>query len=68
MCDLRVKMTFTFSAVSISAPIFITVYVLNDRELPKDKLILVPLKGLCIGGGGLNMGATTKGYVLFMKK
>ena len=68
MKGLRVKMTFIFSAVGTSAPIFITVYGLNEREMPHDKSIIVPLKGLCIGGGGVNMSGTTIGHVLFMRK
>ena len=68
MKGLRVKMTFTFSAVGTSAPIFITAYGLNEREMPHDKSIIVPLKGLCIGGGGVNMSGTTIGHVLFMRK
>ena len=67
MKGLRVKTTFTFSAVGMSAPIFITVYGLNEREIPSDKCILVPLKGLCIGGG-VNIDAKMSGYVLFMRK
>jgi len=37
MKGLRVKMTFTFSVVGVSALIFITVYGLNEREMPEDK-------------------------------
>ena len=47
------------------AQFFIIVY---GREISNDKCILVPLKGLCIGGGGVNMNATMSGYVLFMHK
>ena len=38
-------------------------YSLNDRDMANDKSILVPLKGLCIGGGYINMSGTTDGYV-----
>ena len=68
MKGLCVKIIFTFSAVGVSAPIFIAVYGLNKRETPKDKCILVPLKGLYIGGGGVNMNTAMDGYVLFMQR
>ena len=37
MNGLRLKMTFTFSAIGKVAPIFITISGLNDDELPKAK-------------------------------
>lgn len=39
MQGLRVKMTFTFSAVGVFAPIFINIYGLNEHEMPLDKSI-----------------------------
>jgi len=38
-------MTYTFSAIGTAAPIFITVYGMNEREMPEDKCSLVPLQG-----------------------
>ena len=36
MMGMRVKLTYTFSAAGVIAPIFITVTGLSERELPKD--------------------------------
>lgn len=61
MCGLRVKMTFSISAAGTCAPLFITVYGLNEREMPNSKCLLAPLRGMCIGGGGVNIGSNKKG-------
>ena len=52
MCGLRVKITYTFSDTVTMAPIFISVLGLTERELPKDTIVLIKIKGLCVGGGG----------------
>ena len=67
MCGLRVKITYTFSAAGTMAPIFISVLGLNDRELPNDDCISMKIEGLCVGGGGINVGSKQCGTLLFMK-
>ena len=55
MKGMRVKLTFTFSGAGTSAPLFITVTSMSEKELPLDKSLLVEVKGLYIGGGGINV-------------
>ena len=57
MCGLRVKVTYTFSAAGTMATIFISVIGLTERDLPKDPILLIKIKGLCVGGGGVNVRA-----------
>ena len=51
MNGMRVKLTFTISAIGTCAPIFISVCGLTPKELPKEACIIVQVEGLCIGGG-----------------
>ena len=67
MCGLRVKITYTFSAAGTMAPIFIYVLGLNDHTLPNDDCISMKIKGLCVGGGGINVSSKQCGTLLFMK-
>ena len=68
MKGMRVKLTFSFTALGVSAPMFITVTGLDESELPLDTSLLVKVKGLSIGGGGVNMENESVGYLLFMRK
>ena len=53
MCGTRVKLTYSFSASGTSAPIFITVTGLTNREIPGDEnYIILSIEGLCVGVGG----------------
>jgi len=68
---LRVKLTHTFTATGMSAPVFVSVCSLSERELsvkdcPSGVLIL-DLAGLCIGGCGVNVGSTLKGCIIFVR-
>jgi len=68
MCGMRVKLTFTFSAVGTCFPLVVTVTGLTDRELPNgEDFVHVEVPGLCIGGGGVNVENQGIGHVLFMK-
>ena len=58
MKGVRVKLTFTFSAVGTCAPLFILVSGLSEREMPTEDCIALLIKSLSIGGGGLNVGNT----------
>ena len=57
MCGLRVKITYTFSASGTMAPIFISVLGITERDLTREPIFQIKIKGLCVGGGGVNVGA-----------
>ena len=67
MCGLRVKLTYTFSAAGISAPIFVSIVGLTEREMPSSQCVSIKIKGLCIGGDGINIGTQQQGTILFMR-
>jgi hypothetical protein len=65
---LQVKNTFLMTAAGKTAPVFISVYGLNERELnvnlcPTGVLILT-IEGLCVGVGCVQTGVDAPGYVL----
>ena len=67
MSGMRVKLTFTFSAAGTCFPLVVTVAGLSERELPNgEDFVHVEVPGLCIGGGGVNVGNQGIGHVLFM--
>ena len=66
MCGLRVKITYTFSADGTMAPIFIPVLGITEREMPRYTIILIKIKGLCVGGKGVSMGAQQYGIIIFI--
>jgi hypothetical protein len=68
MSGMRVKLTFTFSAMGTCFPLDGTVAGLNEREMPTGKeFIPVKVSGLCIGGGGVNINNQEVGHLLFMR-
>ena len=67
MCDLRVKLSYKFTGAGTMAPIFISVLVLNDRELPQDQCVPVKIPGLCVGGGGVTVDNKGYGILMFMR-
>ena len=68
---LRVRHTHTVNALGNSAPIYITVYGLTERELCPDKCpsgrLCVEVPGLCHGGGQDIRHHQTKGYIIFLR-
>ena len=48
------------------ATIFISVLGITESEIPKEPIVLIKTKALCVGGGGLNMGAQQSGIIIFM--
>ena len=68
MKGLQVKITFTFSTTGVMEPLFITVCDLNGRDMNGSKCLLVPIKGSCVGGGGINSNDTIEGHILFIQK
>lgn len=67
MKGMRVKLTFTFSAVGTCVPLFVSVCGLTERELPEEECVILDIEGLCVGGGGVNVGCNTKGYLVLMR-
>jgi hypothetical protein len=68
MSGMRVKVTFTFSAMGTCFPLVCTVTGLTEREMPTGKeFIHVKVPGLCIGGGGVNINNQEVGHLLFMR-
>lgn len=49
---MRVKLTFTFSALGTCLPIVATVAGLTEQEMPDTDFKVVKIPDLCIGGGG----------------
>ena len=68
---MRVKPTFTLNAAGTSAPMFISVYGLTERELHFDiaptGFLVMKVKGLCVGGFGVAAECNTYGYVLLIR-
>ena len=67
MNGMRVKLTFTFSAIGTCALIFISISGLTPKELPKEACIILQVEGLCIDGGEVSIDNKEKGYVMFMR-
>jgi hypothetical protein len=67
---LQVKNTFLMTAAGKTAPVFISVCGLNERELNVNLcptgVLLLTIEGLCVGGGGVQTGVDAPGYVLFV--
>lgn len=65
MNGMRVKLTFTFSALGTCMPLVVTVAGLSEREMPDGKeFIHVKIPGLCIGGGGVNIDNQECGHLI----
>ena len=67
MNGMRVKLTFTFSAIGTCALIFISISGLTPKELPKEACIILQVEGLCIDGGEVSIGNKEKGYITFTR-
>ena len=67
MQGMRVKLTYTFSAAGMNAPLFITVTGLSERELPMNDCVKITIPGLCVGGGGVTLGNNVAGIIVFMR-
>ncbi len=68
MSEMRVKLTFTFSAMGTCFLLVCTITGLTEREMPTgQEFIHVKVPGLCIGGGGVNINNAVVGHVLFMR-
>jgi hypothetical protein len=68
MSGMRVKLTFTFSAMGTCFSLVCTVSGLTEREmLMGEEFIHIRVPGLCIGGGGVNINNQEVGHLLFMR-
>ncbi len=63
---MRVKLTYTFSAVEIIAPLFISVVGLTELELPMDRHLVLKIEGLSVGGGCVTIRNKEVGYYLML--
>ena len=66
MKGMRMKFTFTFSAIGTCDLLFVTMTCLHNCNLYEQKNLLIQVKRLRAGGGGVNISNSTHGYVLFM--
>jgi hypothetical protein len=68
MSGMRVKLTFTFSAMGTCFPLDCTVTGLTEREmLTGEEFLHVKVPGLCIGGGGVNVNNQEVSHLVFMR-
>ncbi len=63
----RVKLTFTFTAAGVTAPLFICVTGLTKDEMPNDDMIALKVEGHAIGGAGVSVTNNCIGYVVLMR-
>lgn len=68
MCNLRVKLTYTFSAVRVAEPAFISVMGLTAFEMPNNECIVIKIKRLCIGRDSVYVGAEKWGQFCSREK
>ena len=67
MSGMRLKCTFTFSALGACFPLCVMVAGLKDTEMPEKDFVHVTVPGLCVGGGGVNVNNTDVGHVVFLR-
>ena len=67
MSGMRLKCTFTFSALGACFPLVVTVAGLKDSEMPEKDFVHVTVPGLCVGGGGVNVNNTEDGHIVFLR-
>ena len=67
MNGLRVKFTFTFSGAGTSAPTYISICGLTEREMPEDECIVLEIEGLSSTVGCANVGGSNKGMLVLMR-
>ncbi|CAB9508332.1 hypothetical protein SEMRO_343_G121920.1 [Seminavis robusta] len=65
---IRVKLSIVMTADGTTAPLFVSVTGLNERELFNESGVeILEIPGLCIGGGGVTAGNREMGYVAFVR-
>ena len=68
MNGLRVKLTFTFTAMGNCFPLVVTVAGLTEKEMPGKDFVHVEIPGLCIGGGGVSVDSNQQVGHLFLMR
>jgi hypothetical protein len=66
MSGMRVKLTFTFTAMGNCFPLVVTVTGLTEQELSGQDFVHVEIPGLCIGGGGVSVDSNKQCGHLFL--
>ena len=67
MSGMRLKCTFTLSALGACFPLVVTVAGLKDTEMPEKDFVHVKVPGLCVGGGGVNVNNKDVGHIVFLR-
>ena len=65
--EMRVKLTYTFSAAGTMTPIFISILGLMEKELPEDERITLKIEGLSVGCGGVTVATKQCGILLLVR-
>jgi hypothetical protein len=68
MNGMRVKLTFTFTAMGNCFPLVVTVMGLIKKEMPRKDFVHVEIPGLCIGGGGVSIDSSQQVGHLFLMR
>jgi hypothetical protein len=65
---MRVKLTFTFTAMGYCFSLAVTVAGLTEKEMPGKDFVHVQIPGLCIGGGGVSVDSNQQFGHLFLMR
>ena len=68
MSGMRVKLTFTFTAMGNCFPLVVTVTGLTEWEMNGKDFVHVEIPGLCIGGGGVSVDSSEQCGHLFLMR
>ena len=68
MNGMRVKLTFTFTAMGNCFPLVVTVTGLTKWEMSGKDFVHVKIPGLCIGGGGVSINSSEQSGHLFLMR
>ena len=66
MNGMRVKLTFTFTAMGNCFPLVVTVTGLTKWKMSGKDFVHVEIPGLCIGGGGVSIDSSEQCGHLFL--
>ncbi|CAB9504815.1 expressed unknown protein [Seminavis robusta] len=71
--EIRVKLSITMTAAGVTAPLFISITGLTDRELVDQDdndsgVIVFEIPGLSIGGGGVTASNRDIGYLVLLQQ
>lgn len=63
---LRIVLNTTFTAGGLSVSIFVVIYSLIPKEMPKRDIVLVPIPGYSVGGD-CDIYSRKEGYIVFVR-